>query len=389
MIDSRATQAEIEQITRNLGLDRPLWEQCFVFLGAVLQGDFGHSFIYDEPAIKLILQHLPATLELAFAAMVFSIMLGWLPTIGRGETVEVLGIGLSILTWDGLKHIILPALNLGIFAMVLLIRLVRAGMLETLSLDYVKSAHAKGVPTRRIIFVHVLKNILIPIITVLGLEFGLILAFAVVTETVFAWPGMGKLIIDAINLLDRPVIVAYLAAYMGGRIDALVMRVVDVLLGFPAILIALILLAVLGRGVDKVIIALVASQWVYYARVARGAALVELRKEYIESVCCLSLSATRIVLRHLLPNCLPPLIVIGTVEIAHAIALEATLSFLGVGMPITEPSLGLLIANGYGYLLSGRYWISFFPGIALLIAIASINVVGDQLRDVLNPRLQR
>ena len=301
----------------------------------------------------------------------------------------VLGIGLSILTWDGLKHIILPALNLGIFAMALLIRLVRAGMLETLSLDYVKFARAKGVPTRRTILIHVLKNILIPIITVLGLEFGLILAFAVVTETVSAWPGMGKLIIDAINLLDRPVIVAYLAAYMGGRIDALVMRVVDVQLGFPAILIALILLAVLGRGVDTVIIALVASQWVYYARVARGAALVELRKEYIESVRCLSLSATRIVLRHLLPNCLPPLIVIGTVEIAHAIALEATLSFLGVGMPITEPSLGLLIANGYGYLLSGRYWISFFPGIALLIAIASINVVGDQLRDVLNPRLQR
>ena len=179
------------------------------------------------------------------------------------------------------------------------------------------------------------------------------------------------------------------AAQMGGRVDTLIMRVVDVQLGFPAILIALILLAVLGRGADKVIIALIASQWVYYARVARGAALVELRKDYIESARCLSLSATRIVLRHLLPNCLPSLIVIGTVEIAHAIALEATLSFLGVGMPITEPSLGLLISNGYGYLLSGRYWISFYPGIALLIAIASINFVSDQLRDVLNPRLQR
>ena len=179
------------------------------------------------------------------------------------------------------------------------------------------------------------------------------------------------------------------AAQMGGRVDTLIMRIVDIQLGFPAILIALILLAVLGRGADKVIIALIASQWVYYARVARGAALVELRKDYIESARCLSLSATRIVLRHLLPNCLPPLIVIGTVEIAHAIALEATLSFLGVGMPITEPSLGLLISNGYGYLLSGRYWISFYPGIALLIAIASINFVGDQLRDVLNPRLQR
>ncbi len=179
------------------------------------------------------------------------------------------------------------------------------------------------------------------------------------------------------------------AAYLGGRFDTLIMRIVDVQLGFPAILIALILLAILGRGVDKVIIALIASQWVYYARVARGAALVELRKEYVESARCLSLGAARIVLHHVLPNCLPPLIVIATVEIAHAIALEATLSFLGVGMPITEPSLGLLIANGYGYLLSGRYWISFFPGIALLITIASINLVGDQLRDVLNPRMQR
>ena len=167
------------------------------------------------------------------------------------------------------------------------------------------------------------------------------------------------------------------------------MRIVDIQLGFPAILIALILLAVLGRGVDKVIIALIASQWVYYARVARAAALVELRKEYFESAYCLVLNPRRIVLRHLLPNCLPPLIVVGTVEVAHAIALEATLSFLGVGMPVTEPSLGLLIANGYGYMLSGRYWISFFPGIALLITVASINLVGDQLRDVLNPRLQK
>ena len=198
--------------------------------------------------------------------------------------------------------------------------------------------------------------------------------------------SLGVAAISGLAAMVLGVFAGIAAAQAGGRVDALIMRVVDVQLGFPAILIALILLAVLGRGVDKVIIALIASQWVYYARVARGAALVELRKEYIESVRCLSLSATRIVLRHLLPNCLPPLIVIGTVEIAHAIALEATLSFLGVGMPITEPSLGLLIANGYGYLLSGRYWISFFPGIALLITIASINLVGDQLRDVLNPR---
>ena len=130
-------------------------------------------------------------------------------------------------------------------------------------------------------------------------------------------------------------------------------------------------------------------QWAYYARTVRSAALVERRKEYIDAARCLALSPSRIVFRHLLPNCLPPLMVVATVQVAAAIALEATLSFLGLGLPITEPSLGLLIANGYQYLLSGKYWISFFPGIALLLTIVSINLVGDQLRDVLNPRLQR
>lgn len=179
------------------------------------------------------------------------------------------------------------------------------------------------------------------------------------------------------------------AAFYGGRIETLIMRVVDLQLSFPAILVALILLAVLGRGVDKVLIALVIVQWAYYARTIRGQALVERRKEYIEAAKCLALSDRRILFRHLLPNCLPPVIVVGTVQVANAVALEATLSFLGVGVPITEPSLGLLIANGYGYMLSGDYWISFFPGIALLVAVVSINLVGDQLRDVLNPRLRR
>lgn len=179
------------------------------------------------------------------------------------------------------------------------------------------------------------------------------------------------------------------AAYVGGRLEAVVMRVVDIQLSFPAILIALILIAVLGQGTGKVIAALVTIQWAYYARTVRAAALVEKRKEYVEAARCLALPPARIVFRHLLPNCLPPLIVVATVQVAAAIALEATLSFLGLGLPITEPSLGLLIANGYQYLLSGKYWISFFPGIALLFTIVSINLVADQLRDVLNPRLQR
>jgi peptide/nickel transport system permease protein len=179
------------------------------------------------------------------------------------------------------------------------------------------------------------------------------------------------------------------AAYVGGYVETLIMRLVDLQLSFPAILIALILLAIFGRGVDKVLLALVIVQWAYYARTVRGSALVERRKEYVEAATCLALPHARVVFRHLLPNCLPPLIVVATVQVANAIALEATLSFLGVGVPVTEPSLGMLIATGYGYMLSGDYWISFFPGVALLVTIVSINLVGDRLRDVLNPRLQR
>ena len=179
------------------------------------------------------------------------------------------------------------------------------------------------------------------------------------------------------------------AAYFGGRIDSFIMRVVDIQLSIPAILIALILLAILGKGVDKIIIALVIAQWAYYARTVRGSALVERNKEYIEAAQCLALGHNRVVFRHLFPNCLPPLIVVGTIQTAHAISLEATLSFLGVGLPISEPSLGLLISNGFDFMLSGLYWISFFPGVALLVTIVTINLVGDQLRDVLNPRLQK
>ena len=445
----------------------------------------------------------------------------------------------------------MPATNLALFNLALLIRLTRAGAREALLQDYVKFARAKGLSNARVIGVHVLRNILIPIVTVIGLQFGALIAFAIVTESVFAWPGMGKLLIDSINVLDRPVIVAYLlvivtlfivinlivdvlysvldprvrlteiegmsdvgarraiaplggarcaatrrvavprivgdfcanpvavfglvllgiilfaravraadlaaeslrpraarrdgqpaaaavadadrrhvlarhrrpgprhavgdllrpahqprrrrrrrrcsrcviglamglaAAYFGGRVESLIMRIVDIQLSFPAILIALILIAVLGQGIGKVIAALVTVQWAYYARTVRSAALVEKRKEYMEAARCLALPPARIVFRHLLPNCLPPMIVVATVQVAAAIALEATLSFLGLGLPITEPSLGLLIANGYQYLLSGKYWISFFPGIALLLTIVSINLVADQLRDVLNPQ---
>jgi peptide/nickel transport system permease protein len=199
--------------------------------------------------------------------------------------------------------------------------------------------------------------------------------------------GVGTL--ATVCALAIGLIVGLVAAWFGGWVEATIMRLVDLQLSFPSILIALVLLASLGQGVDKIVIALIAVQWAYYARTVRGAALVERNKEYIEAATCLALSTPRILFRHLLPNVLPPLIVIATVQVAHAIALEATLSFLGLGMPITSPSLGLLIANGFTHLMSGKYWISLYPGIALLITIVSINLVGDQLRDVLNPRLQK
>jgi peptide/nickel transport system permease protein len=181
--------------------------------------------------------------------------------------------------------------------------------------------------------------------------------------------------------------IGLISAYAGGWLDNLIMRLVDLQLSFPSILIALILLAVVGQGVDKIVIALITVQWAYYARTVRGAALAERRKEYVDAARVMAFSSARIVFRHILPNVLPPLIVVATVQVAHAIALEATLSFLGLGMPITSPSLGLLISNGFAHLLSGRYWISFFPGIALLVTIVAINLVADRLRDVLNPRL--
>lgn len=257
LVNPQADQAEIAQTIAQLGLDRPLWQQYWIFLKGAAGGDLGKSFVASVPALSLVLERLPATLELAFAAMaiaivlgiplgllaglkpeswigrgimagsilgfslptfwvglmlilVFSVHLGWLPTTGRGATVDILGIPLSFLTADGLRHLVLPATNLALFELSLLLRLTRAGTREALLQDYVRYARAKGVPEFTVVRVHVLRNILIPVVTIAGLELGSLIAFAIVTETIFAWPGMGKLLIDSINMLDRPVIVAYL-----------------------------------------------------------------------------------------------------------------------------------------------------------------------------------
>ena len=201
--------------------------------------------------------------------------------------------------------------------------------------------------------------------------------------------SLGVALVSVLIALSFGTLVGLYAAYHGGRADAIIMRVVDLQLSFPTILVALILLAILGKGIFNVVLALVIVQWALYARTARGVALAERRKEYVESAACLGLRPARIIVHHILPNCTPSLIVIATLEVAHAISLEATLSFLGLGLPVTQPSLGLLISNGFDYLLSGYPWISVFPGVALLITVVAINLVGDELRDILNPRLQR
>ena len=179
------------------------------------------------------------------------------------------------------------------------------------------------------------------------------------------------------------------AAFFGGRTEALIMRFIDLQLSFPAILLALVLAALLGQGKWQLITALVTAQYAYFARTAHGAAASERPKDYVAAALSTPLPPSRVIFRHILPNCLAPLIVVATVQVANSIALEATLSFLGLGLPVTEPSLGMLIANGFQYMLSGRYWISIYPGVALIVLIVAINLVGDQVRDQLNPRLQR
>jgi peptide/nickel transport system permease protein len=201
--------------------------------------------------------------------------------------------------------------------------------------------------------------------------------------------SLGVALTSVIVAVSLGTLIGLYAAYQGGRFDTIVMRLVDLQLSFPTILVALILLAVLGKGIGNVVLALIIVQWAFYARTARGIALAERRKEYVEAATSLSLGKPRIIIGHILPNCLPSLIVVATLQVGAAITLEATLSFLGLGLPVTQPSLGLLISNGFEYLLSGHPWISVMPGVALLVTVVAINLVGDELRDLLNPRLRR
>ena len=610
LLGIESTEAQRQAVRAELGLDQPIPVQFLAFLGDVLQGNFGISYRLGRAVETVLVERLPATVELAVSGMLiavvigipagvyaalnrrslasrlllsaslfgismpsffmgliliwlFSVTLGWLPSFGRGEVVAIGWWTTGLLTAGGLKALIMPSLTLAAFQIAMIMRLVRAEMLEVVRTDYIRFARARGLSHRAVHYRHALRNTLIPVVTIIGLQLGSIIAFAVITESVFQWPGLGLLFLQSVATADVTMMSAYLiliaalfvginlvvdllylvidprlrggsepggelmaardmpageavgrrpgwrdrlarsdlahdfvrdpsaiaasaillvfvaaslapqivapydafdpnqfrltdaflapvwleggdprfllgtddqgrdmisaiifgarvslfvglagvllaviigvaaglvAGFVGGWVDAVTMRVADIQLTFPAILIAVMVdgisRAAFGQAdhnrvaVLVLILAIGLSGWVQYARPVRGATLVERNREYVAAATMMGIARWAIMLKHILPNVLTSVLVIGTIHLAVAVILEATLSFVGLGVPPTEPSLGTLIRIGNGYLFSGEWWIAIVPGCALVILVLSINLLGDFLRDALNPRLK-
>ena len=593
LVSPKAPPEVREQVREELGLNRPILEQYVSFVTNAVKGDFGKSYIYKVDVLSLIAQRVPATLELVFVSVVlalvisiplgvyagafpkrksstlvmggsilgislpsffigimliyiFSLKLHWFPSSGRGATAPFLGMNFSLFAPGGLKYIILPAFTLSVTNIASLVRLTRAGVMENMRQDYIKFARAKGVSTRKVLFGHALKNALIPVITVFGMEIGSLIAFTTVTETIFSWPGLGKLLIDSINSVDRPVIVAYLilttvlfvfinfvvdllytvidpriqfrrcamdemkkrgatpnkslfrriaeseffhnykrspsaivgtvivvlvlfialfgplfapqnpydvaslsltdsykppaweaggdarfifgtdsqgrdifssliygsrislfigvvgtllacavgitlgliSGYFGGRVDAIIMRLADILLSFPDILVALFIMTMFGRGVSKLLVVFTIIGCVTYVRTVRAEVLTVKQMEYVDAARVIGIPNILIIAKHVLPNVMTTVIVISTMKVGGLILAEATLSFLGAGVPVTEPSLGMLVKNGFDVLFSGYWWIAVMPGLYIMLIVFGINLLGDFLRDEFNPKLK-
>lgn len=401
MLGQEATEADRAALRAQLGLDQPVVVQFWHFIVNAAQFEFGISYRSARPVTDMILERLPATLELAIISAIFAVVMG-----------IALGIYTALRRRSWLAHFIMTTSLIGVSLPTFLI-----GVL----LIYVFAVELGWLPAfgRGQTVRHALKNTMIPVITIIGLQLGTIIAFAIITETVFQWPGVGALFITAVRFVDIPVMAAYLmmiglvfvvinpvlgtalglsAGFRGGWRDALIMRIADVQLTFPSILMALLIFGVIRGFLPRsmhaevaiivLIIAIGLSDWVQYARAVRGATMVEKSKEYVQAARVIGLPARKILVQHILPNVMRPVLVIGTIGLALAIIAEATLSFLGVGMPATQPSLGTLIRVGQDYMFSGEWWILLFPGMALLMLALSVNLLGDWLRDVLNPKLR-
>lgn len=399
LVSPKAPPEVREQVREELGLNRPILEQYVSFVTNAVKGDFGKSYIYKVDVLSLIAQRVPATLELVFVSVVlalvisiplgvyagafpkrksstlvmggsilgislpsffigimliyiFSLKLHWFPSSGRGATAPFLGMNFSLFAPGGLKYIILPAFTLSVTNIASLVRLTRAGVMENMRQDYIKFARAKGVSTRKVLFGHALKNALIPVITVFGMEIGSLIAFTTVTETIFSWPGLGKLLIDSI------------------------------------ILVALFIMTMFGRGVSKLLVVFTIIGCVTYVRTVRAEVLTVKQMEYVDAARVIGIPNILIIAKHVLPNVMTTVIVISTMKVGGLILAEATLSFLGAGVPVTEPSLGMLVKNGFDVLFSGYWWIAVMPGLYIMLIVFGINLLGDFLRDEFNPKLK-
>jgi peptide/nickel transport system permease protein len=423
MLPPGATAVQIAKFRAEWGFADPLPVQYWRFLRRAIHGDFGVSLQHGQSSLPLIAARLPATLQLTVTAMLLAIVLavplGVLAATHRGGKLDLLTMGVALfgqsvpnfwlaimmillfaVSWGwlptsgrgGWTHVVMPAAAIAINLMALLTRLVRTTMIEVLSEDFVRTGRSKGLRELAVVLRHALPNALIPLVTVVGLQFGYILGGAVVIETIFTWPGVGLFTIQAIMNRDYPVAAVGVAAglvagYLGGRVGAVIMRVVDLNLAFPLILLALAVVALLGANLRNLVIVMAITTWIIYARVVRGLTRTLREQEFVQAVRALGARDARIIARHVLPTVLAPIMVIWTLEVARVILMESALSFLGLGVPPPTPTWGRMLAEGRDYLtLAG--WISIFPGLAIMVTVLGINFLGDGLRDLRDPRLR-
>src|SRR5438445_73196 len=429
MMPAEASKADIELMRAHLGLDRPWGVQYWRFATQALQGDFGRSVRFRRPALDLVTERYGATLELGGLAVLIVITValpvGVYSAVRRGSALDyaarvfaalgqavppfwlglvlvlIFGVLLHLLPTSGRGtplHVLLPGITLGWFAVAGLMRLTRSSMLDVLGSEYVKLARIKGLPERRVIWRHAFKNAALPVVTFAALLFVALLNGSIIVETVFGWPGLGLLdgarIALAVSVVGIALpgaagsLIGLLAGFFGGWVDTLLMRLADISLSLPGILLAVLLSVVFEPSFTNVIIVVVFLLWPSYARLTRGEALGLKQQEFVALAPIAGCSSLRIMFRHILPNLAPSILVLATLHVGYVIVLEAALSFLGVGIPPPTPSWGVMVADGRG-LIEQAWWISILPGIAILVTVLSLNILGDWVRDRLDPKLRQ
>ena len=459
------------QLLAEMGLDKPLWQQYAHYIWGVLHGDLGISLKSRIPVWQEFVPRFKATLELGVCAMIFAVAVGIpvgvLAAVKRGSIFDHTAVGLAltgysmpIFWWgmmlimlvsvqlnltpvsgrisdtvflddtlpltgfmlidtaiwgeqgdfiDALMHMILPAIVLGTIPLAVIVRMTRSSMLEVLGEDYIRTARAKGLTRMRVIVIHALRNAMLPVVTVIGLQVGTLLAGAILTETIFSWPGLGRWLIDALQRRDYPVVqggvllvgclvvvlslilgvvLGLVAGYFGGVVDSIIMRVVDIMLALPSLLLALVLVAIFGPSIVNASLALTFVALPHYVRLTRAAVLVEVNRDYVTASRVAGAGAMRQMFVNILPNCLAPLIVQASLGFSNAILDMAALGFLGMGAQPPTPEWGTMLSDVLQFAQSA-WWVVTFPGVAILLTVLAFNLMGDGLRDALDPKLKQ